>query len=69
MTDVPKKKKRRPRSFRPSISVTGATYDRLREAHPLGSLAAFVDALVASTLDDPTTSARVIAQCWQGAPS
>lgn len=55
-------KKIRPR---PSISVTGATYDRLRKAHP-GSLAALVDDLVTAALDDPETAARVVASCQSG---
>ena len=60
-----KKTKRRRRSFRPSISVTGAVYDRLRGAYPAGSMAAFIDELVASTLDDPAAAARVVARCWE----
>ena len=45
-----------------SISVSSRTYDRLRTA-VTGSLAGFVDDLVAATLDDPAILARVVARC------
>ena len=44
-----------------SISVSSRTYDRLRTV-VTGSLAAFVDGLVATTLDDPARLARVVAR-------
>ena len=45
-----------------SISVSSRTYDRLRTA-VTGSLAGFVDDIVASAIDDPAILARVAAQC------
>ena len=45
-----------------SISVSSRTYDRLRMA-VAGSLAAFVDDIVVTALDDPTILARVTAKC------
>ena len=45
-----------------SISVSSRTYDRLRSA-VTGSLAGFVDDLVATALDDPAILARVVARC------
>ena len=50
---------------RPSISVAGTIYDRLRAAHPSGGLAAFVDKVVVIALDDPAVAARVVAMCRQ----
>lgn len=50
-------------SKRPSISVAGKTYERLRVAYPSGSLAALVDGLVAGALEDPETAARMVALC------
>ena len=58
-----KKTKTRSRSTRPSISVTGKTYDRLRAAYPSGSLAAFVDDMIVATLKDPAACARLVALC------
>jgi hypothetical protein len=57
-------KKIRPR---PSISVTGATYDRLRASYS-GSLGALIDDLVTIALDDPAIAARVVAACQNGLP-
>ena len=51
---------------RPSISVTGAIYERLRAAYPSGSLAALVDDLVMAALDDPALAARVVEACRNG---
>ena len=45
-----------------SISVSSRTYDRLRMA-VTGSLAAFVDDIVVTALDDPAILARVVAKC------
>jgi hypothetical protein len=50
---------------RPSISVTGRTYDRLRAAYPYESLAAVVDKMIATSLNNPKISARVAARCRQ----
>jgi hypothetical protein len=48
-----------------SISVPRGIYDRLRAVVAPGSLAGLVDELIASTLDDPETSAGVVARCRQ----
>lgn len=45
-----------------SISVSSTTYGRLRAA-VTGSLAGFVDGIVAAALDDPAILARVVARC------
>lgn len=45
-----------------SISVSSTTYDRLRGA-VTGSLAGFVNNIVAAALDDPAILARVVAKC------
>ena len=45
-----------------SISVSARTYDRLRTA-VTGSLAAFVDDIVVTTLEDPAILARVMTRC------
>ena len=45
-----------------SISVSSRTYDRLRTA-VTGSLAAFVDDIVTTALNDPAILARVVAKC------
>lgn len=50
-----------------SISVPAETYDRVRAAVP-GNLAAFVDDLVTSALDDPAILARVVSRCRQRPP-
>lgn len=50
---------------RPSISVSRKTYERLRDAYPTGSLAALVDNLIASALNDPAACARLLALCQQ----
>ena len=57
MTTIVKKKKRRY-----SISVSSKTYDRLRSTVS-SNLARFVDTIVLSAIDDPTTSKRLVAQC------
>ena len=54
---MPEKKKQRY-----SISVSSRTYDRLRTA-VTGSLAGFVDNIVATALDDPAILARLVARC------
>jgi hypothetical protein len=47
-----------------SISVTGATYERLRELpESEASMQRFVDALITSAIDDPLIRARVLAKC------
>ncbi len=45
-----------------SISASSRTYDRLRAA-VTGSLAGFVDDMVATALDDPAIIARLAAKC------
>ena len=45
-----------------SISVSARTYDRLRTA-VTGNLAAVVDDIVVTTLDDPAILARVVTRC------
>lgn len=45
-----------------SISVSSRTYDRLRTV-VTGSLAGFVDDIVATAIDDPAILARVVARC------
>lgn len=45
-----------------SISVSSRTYDRLRMA-VTGSLAAFVDDIVTTALDDPAILSRVGSRC------
>lgn len=52
-----------PRPVRRSISVSGAIYDRLRASVTGESLAAFVDDVVTSALDDPATAARIVTEC------
>jgi len=62
MADVSQKKaNKRVRSSRPSISVSGKTYDRLRARYPSGSLAALVDDMIVTALDDPEIAARMAA--------
>lgn len=58
------------RSNRYSISVSGVMYDRLRGHVLHGNLAAFVEDVVASALDDPSTRTRLVHQCRyeEGAP-
>lgn len=47
-----------------SISVTGATYDRLRALPETEeSMQRFVDALIMSAIDDPLVRLRVLAKC------
>lgn len=45
-----------------SISVSGATYGRLRSAVNDTSLQKFVDGIVTTALGDPTILARVVAK-------
>lgn len=45
-----------------SVSVSSRTYDRLRTAVE-GSLAGFVDDIVATAIDDPAILSRVVAKC------
>ena len=52
------------RKQRYSISVSAETYDRVREVVD-GSLAAFVNGVVESALNDPTILSRVVKQCRQ----
>jgi len=60
--NVPAKTKLTPVN-RPSISVSGRTYDRLRAARPSGGLAAYVEAIVTAALNDPAIAARVVDEC------
>lgn len=46
---------------RPSISVSGKTYARLREARPSGSVASLIEGLIVEALDDPAIASRVLA--------
>jgi hypothetical protein len=64
MFEKPKKKKLN----RYSISVSGKTYERLREHVTSGSVASFVDEVVTMALDDPAISSRIVAQSQQEAP-
>jgi hypothetical protein len=48
---------------RPSISVTGKIYDRLRTSVTQTSLSKFVENVVLSALDDPTIRDRVLDKC------
>ena len=50
-----------------SISVSAGTYDHLRTV-VTGSLAAFVDKIVVTALDDPSILARVVARCHPRQP-
>ena len=50
------------RSKRPSISLSGKTYERLRLACPCGSLAAHVENMIVSALDDPKILDRLFVQ-------
>jgi len=63
-TQKPQKKK----AGRPSISVSGKTYERLCVAVPSGSLASFIDGIVVAALDDPTITARMIDLCRSASP-
>jgi hypothetical protein len=51
------------RSDRCSISVSGATYDRLCASYPFGGLSAFVEEIITSGLDDLAISKRVLKKC------
>ena len=62
--DQPKAKRNR-HFTRPSISVSGKTYDRLRTAYPLGRMAPRVDDMIATALDDPEIAAGIIARIQQ----
>jgi len=57
------KKMKKHRMQRPSISVSGKTYARLRAAFPVGNVATFVDEVVAAALNDPAIAARVVDVC------
>lgn len=47
-----------------SISVTGATYDRIRDLPEASvSMQRFVDDLIMSAIDDPLVRTRVLAKC------
>lgn len=53
-----------PRPKRYSISVTGKTYDRLREAVPASTnICKLVDELMASALDDPALLESLVDRC------
>jgi hypothetical protein len=52
-----KSKNRRP------ISVSGPTYDRLREAVDYGDLAGFVDDAVRTAFEDPKVLAKIVDKC------
>ena len=53
------------RRQRYSVSVSRRTYERLRAAVP-GSLAKFVDEIVAAALTDPSAKERLAARCRGG---
>jgi len=59
------KKMKKHRTQRPSISVSGKIYDRLRAAFPAGNVATFVDEIVEAALNDPLITARLIDKCRQ----
>jgi hypothetical protein len=61
-----KSKRTKTKGTRYAISVSGETYDRLRAAVPHGGMASFVDEAVATALDDPATTARLVVQCRRG---
>lgn len=63
------KTEEKPRYKRYAISVTGAAYDRL-SAMPqaFASVSRFVDELIVSALDDPTTCERVLKKCRMAKP-
>lgn len=61
MTKTKKTKKAKIRRY--SISVSGTIYDQLRARVPHGSMAAFVDEIVETGLDDPEFLARLVASC------
>jgi hypothetical protein len=46
-----------------SVSVSGATYARLRSAVVGTSLQRFLDDIVMNALNDPTICGRVVAKC------
>jgi len=49
---------------KPSISISGKTYDRLNTSMGLQySVHSFVDGILASALDDPTILKRVLKEC------
>ena len=50
-----------------SISLSGKTYDRLRGTVTSPSLQKFVDAIMASALDDPTAMKHLVEKCQQSA--
>ncbi len=57
-----------PRAKRYSISVTGKTYERLREVVPASTnVCKLVDGLMASALADPAILASLLDRCfrWQ----
>lgn len=52
----------RPKRY--SISVTGATYDRIRDLpEASASMQRFVDDLITTAIDDPLVRVRVLAKC------
>lgn len=52
-----------PRRPHYSISVSNATYQRLRAQAPLGGLTRLVEQIIVQTLNDPETSERAAARC------
>ncbi len=50
-------------SKKPSISLSGKTYQRLQAHVSETSLSKFVDGIMRSALDDPTIRDRVLAKC------
>jgi hypothetical protein len=65
MSEKLEKQKTAKKLHRYSVSVSGKTYDRLRVTVTSGSLASFVDEIIASALDEPTILARIVVQCRQ----
>lgn len=53
---------------RPSISVTGRTYERLRSAVVSTSVPKFVDGLLTSALADPVIMERLLKKCRSKEP-
>jgi hypothetical protein len=57
------KKKTPKKSKSCAISVSGQTYDRLRDVVAFSSLQKFVDGIVGTALDDPATLRRLVEKC------
>lgn len=46
-----------------SISVSGGTYDRLRDTKPPDGVSGLVDDILTEALDDPAILARLVHKC------